>query len=580
MKLLRLEVQGFRSFTIPQTLDFTKLRPGLYHLSGRNETEPFLEGNGAGKSSLLEAVCWGLYGRTSRNLKAGSVKSWGSKEKCAVMLDLQTDAGEVSVFRVWQPNTLEVSVNGTAKPLDQKELESLLGLSPEAFLFSIYFAQFTPSFIDLRPAEQMAVYSTVLGLNLWEQAADHAAKHGRELEGQIAQQREKGARLDGEIKSLEALSFDAEEKAWEKGRTERLGEIDTVGEEAEKLLTTAKKEAASAKRGAERCRAFREQMIKSNSSVAIKQSEVARLERDLKALQAKDYKVCPTCGQTVTNEHIKKEVARVKSQHAVALAEQLKLVANHQELQQEYNKLTPEEGKLLDAERSVASLTAQLKSLAEQSEQAEAEKNPYTAKRIETEVKIKTLRDRRVEAEALLQEVEAEQKGAQFWSKGFKELRLSLIEESLLQLVIESNAALVELGLKDWSLGFDVERETKSGSISKGFTVSVQAPHMADPVPWEVWSGGESQRLRVASSLGFAELICSRMGMQPNVELYDEPSTWLSAQGIDDLLRSLQARAERRGKVILLADHRALDFGGFAGVINVIKTKAGSEISL
>ena len=153
-----------------------------------------------------------------------------------------------------------------------------------------------------------------------------------------------------------------------------------------------------------------------------------------------------------------------------------------------------------------------------------------------------------------------------------------LIQESLAQLTLECNEVLFQMGLQDWFVSFDVERETKSGGINKNFTVMVQAPQMKDPVPWEVWSGGESQRLRLAVSMGFANLVSSRLGVQPNVEFWDEPSTWMTESGIQDMLTVLAERAERYRKVILLADHRALDFGGFVGVINIIKDRGGSRI--
>lgn len=54
---------------------------------------------------------------------------------------------------------------------------------------------------------------------------------------------------------------------------------------------------------------------------------------------------------------------------------------------------------------------------------------------------------------------------------------------------------------------------------------------------------------------------------------------WLSETGIQDLLAVLAERAAKQKKIILLADHRALDFGGFSGTITVTKNHLGSTIS-
>lgn len=584
MKINSLAVQGFRSFTAQQELDFTRLRAGLYHLAGRNEVEPTLEGNGAGKSSLLEAVCWGLYGRTSRNLRAGVVKNWGSKEKCAVILNVQTAAGEVGVFRVWNPNTLEVTVNGSApRPVDQRELDALLGVGPEAFLFSIYFAQFAPAFIDLRPAEQMAVYSAVLGLELWASAADAASKRGRDLETTVQQHRERLAVLEGQLIELRAAyeKLGGEERTWLEGMVVREKQLVGVAEEVRKNLKNAEKSRDKATAGAEKFRALRVEVETCARAVALAESETRRLEREVSALSGKErITKCPTCGGPITTAHLKVERKRQEAKLLEARTASDQVLTAHDAKMKEMMKHRDAEVVMLDAEKQVAALSSDLRNAEESLTRLGAEENPYDRKRAEGQERIKTLQERVAKGKAEVERTEAERGAAQFWAKGFKELRLSLIEESLAQLSIEANAALVELGLRDWTLRFDVERETKSGGVSRGFTVAVEAPHVREPVPWEAWSGGESQRLRLATALGFSELICSRMGLQPNVELFDEPSTWLSEAGIHDLLETLATRAQRRGKVVLLADHRALDFGGFSGVLEVVKTAVGSRVSI
>lgn len=581
MKILSLSVQGFRSFVKEQEVNFATMPPGLYHLAGRNEVEPELEGNGAGKSSLLEALCWGLYGRTSRNLRASAVKSWGSKEKCAVILHVQTAAGEVSIFRVWNPNTLEVAVNGgQARPVDQKALDELLGVSPEAFLFSIYFAQFTPAFIDLRPAEQMSVYSAVLGLDLWANAADVASKRGRELEALEQRSREACARLEGQVKELEGLNFEADERAWDKAQRDKVRQVSDEINVLVPKRTAAEAEVARLDKEASASRQARDEEAKLAAELrqAQRNLEAATQEHKKMLASAKQGK-CPLCGSEMSKKHAEVEVARLQT-------EVDKWLDAVEKLQKKHTKAKEQSVGTSDIASAWSSAVSMLERLRASARELESrlgilnrEVNPFKARREENEAKLAKLNTEAEREVASLEKTSASKATAVFWSKGFKELRLSLIEESLAQLSVEANAALVGLGLRAWSLGFDVERETKSGGVSKGFTVAVGAPHVRETVPWEAWSGGESQRLRVAASLGFGELICSRMGLQPNLELWDEPSTWLSEAGIQDLLAALEDRARSKGKVIILADHRALDFGGFRGVIQVVKTAAGSRVS-
>ena len=147
-----------------------------------------------------------------------------------------------------------------------------------------------------------------------------------------------------------------------------------------------------------------------------------------------------------------------------------------------------------------------------------------------------------------------------------------------MQLEVQVNAALMQLGLLDWSMTFAIDSENKSGGTRRGFSVLVNAPHSDGPVPWEAWSGGESQRLRLAGQLGLSSLIMEFSGASCNLEVYDEPSTWLSSKGITDLLDTLSSRAQSLGKSIWVVDHRSLEYGGFTKVLKVVKTVQGSKM--
>lgn len=103
-----------------------------------------------------------------------------------------------------------------------------------------------------------------------------------------------------------------------------------------------------------------------------------------------------------------------------------------------------------------------------------------------------------------------------------------MISEVLTQLELEVNNKLFQLGLQDWKVLFAVEGLTKGGKVKKGFTVTIITPYNLEPVNWNAWSGGESQRLRLAGSLGIADLITSRCPYVPTFEVFDEPSSYLS----------------------------------------------------
>lgn len=588
MRINRLTIQGFRSFAAAQELDLSAMRPGLYHVTGTNEVEPSLEGNGVGKSSLFEAIYWILKGTTSRGLKAGAVQNWNSTERCAGILDLQTAAGTVGVMRSWQPNQLEAEWGGHGpRPTDQDQLDQVVGMPADVMLFAIYFAQFTNSFIDLKAAEQTELFTSVLQLGVWDKAAAAATRDAKEYEGTLQDLREAVARLEGEAQALLSVDHMALADAWEKEQASITRAAQDVVEDAEARVVTSKASLEAATKGAETFRTLRAQELVAAQTLAAQAALVGHLSHEIDALDAearaaKVPPVCRTCGQALpvkkVRQHMRDELI-AKSEELAALneeADQLREV--HAALAKRMTKHAQAERTAGEAQAEFDSALRFRKAAWAQLEQMRRLVNPHAATALQVETRGQALADELDQHAVATAAAQQDLEGALYWIKGFKEVRLALIRDSLAQLEIECNEALFQLGLRDWSMAFHVERENKSGGIANKFGVTVKAPHTEAPVPWEAWSGGESQRLRISASMGFANLVCSRAGLQPNVEFWDEPSQWLSGSGIADLLQVLADRAARLKKVILLADHRSLEFGGFAGTIRLVKDRAGTRI--
>lgn len=200
-----IKLSNFRSFSKPNAVTTIDLRAlsGLVHLSGDN---------GAGKSTIMEALHWCLYGRTSRGVRAGNVKSWRGKGPAYVGVRLERDGRAFDVERRWGPNSLELD----GSPATQEQVEEAVGLREDEFLHSVYRAQFSPSFLDLSPGEQLALYSQVMQLERWERASDRAGKEATRLEAEARELELEQSRRAGRLeeltkRQLPALRADARE---------------------------------------------------------------------------------------------------------------------------------------------------------------------------------------------------------------------------------------------------------------------------------------------------------------------------------------------------------------------------------
>lgn len=594
MKLKQIKAKGFRSYKKEQTLDLSDVPPGFYHVCGAN---------GAGKSTLFDVFHWTLFGETSRGLRASAVNSWGAKKGCETSLVL--DDAEIS--RGWSPNYLRVD----GDEVDQEQLQQALQLTPEVALNTVYFSQFADFFLDLKPPQRMELYSTVLGLDLWEEKSELASKLAKEY-GTTAQALEvEEAKLRERASTLLSVDYRSAIKAWEQDKAERLTKIALQGEAAVarlKILTKEKQAVqqriepalkkaaadneASRKAGEERTAAKAKlDTAKVNERVA--QLKLAEVRRALKAFDGLDVDHCPSCGQQVSAGHMIKHrkallgaievesvAEEVCARDAVKAARQL-IAAEGKWDKADPSKADNELASLRKAlervEDKLAGEQERMDKLIERYKEEQAQPNPF---------ELQKSKDKALAAEATkvadakakeLSDVRYLASAFSFWTKGFKDVRFQVMQESLAQLNVEVNECLHDLGLQGWQLQFDVEHETKKGTVKRGFQCSVMSPSSVEGVPWEAWSGGESQRLRVAAQMGVSNMICSRLGIDPDFEFWDEPSTYLNEEGIKDMLAVLQERAHRYQRRIFLADHRSLDFD-FDGTLYINNTEEGSTI--
>jgi exonuclease SbcC len=185
---LRLEVEGFTAFRDHLELDLSSL--DLFAVTGQT---------GAGKSSLIDAICFALYGRVPR--VANEIKECISLglARMYVALDFQASGGDYRVFREakkqGQPNVrLERCVAGEWQALAHgatevtKRVESIVGLNYDAFTRSVLLPQGQfQEFLSGSPDKRRDVLQSLLRLDVYKRmqarANEIAAAHRQQAEG-------------------------------------------------------------------------------------------------------------------------------------------------------------------------------------------------------------------------------------------------------------------------------------------------------------------------------------------------------------------------------------------------------------
>ena len=246
---LDLYISGFLSYRDPVELDFSGF--DLACIAGSN---------GAGKSSLLDAITWALFGQArKRDDSLINTQSQVAEIRLAFAYEGNTyrvqrikprEKTTLLEFHILQqPSDHQTSGDGqpqTWKPLTERTLretelriQQTLRLDYETFVNASFFLQGkADQFTQQRPGDRKRILSSILGLEVWETYRQRAFERRRQVEAEIAS-------LDGRLKEINA------ELAQEGARKKRLkslqADLDRLSEERqaqEKALETVRQAAA------------------------------------------------------------------------------------------------------------------------------------------------------------------------------------------------------------------------------------------------------------------------------------------------------------------------------------------------
>jgi DNA repair exonuclease SbcCD ATPase subunit len=131
--------------------------------------------NGAGKSTILDALCFGLFGKPFRKINKPQLLNSINQQGCVVEIEFAIGQKNYKVIRGIKPNVFEVYLGD--KLLDQdakaKDYQEFL----EKFILKINFKSFTQvvilgsasfvPFMQLTPADRRAIIEDLLDINIF-----------------------------------------------------------------------------------------------------------------------------------------------------------------------------------------------------------------------------------------------------------------------------------------------------------------------------------------------------------------------------------------------------------------------------
>ena len=550
--------------------------------------------NAAGKTTLLAALVFCLYGQTPEDVKADEVIRTG-QSSCKVSISGTNGSDSFVITRTRGPAGLTLESNG--KDISgpsiretQGKIESYLGLDYKSFISTVLFPQGAKGLASLPQAEQREILGRILDLERFDEAFSRIKSHRESLYTKQADLQAQQARIqiaiESELRHLNQLengqkSFKEQQEIRLRNLRIELANLvfPEIPDGIQKLIKTLDSEDpihANQRLSAEYAifeRSHQTQLTK----LAGAKSRYQTLLETLREPQDHVKQDCSECGQALPEKARASLVERHRAQLIDYLAkkedysERLKLI-DQEEVQIKVQRATADldfgkrreeiEAKvrrLTDLRNKLQQFKAvDLRKQSIESSIEDEESRCWTGSTAikETKATIAKLEKQLPEIADEHKKVTEELEYADFWHEGFGStgLRHFFLASITPYLSDRANYYLGELTSGTGKVSITTQRQTKKGHLSDELTIEAE---LGGGTSYKAKSGGEKRRIDVALLFALAELMASRARVNTNVLFLDEILDNLDHEGVTAVLVLLKAELAKHKESIFLISHNS-----------------------
>lgn len=531
-----------------------EFKSGVTLISGENLDDGNSEG--CGKSSIPNALCWGLYGQLPKDVNIDDVIKTGEKG-CFVTIVLKN--GWI-IQRSRKPNDLciiesgggwaeRAEIRGKDVKETQKMINDLIDMSFDTFCQSVYFAQnYNNKFITANQEEKAKILSELQDLSIF----DRASKKANDL---LKQAKVDLSILDTDQKSKQYLkkvhtdSFNTFCQLSDDFGADKLKQLDDIIDRSSILSKKILQIQSEIKE------------ITGLESIPQKVKELEEVEKYLDECNRKLYlieqleaqkqqaitnKSCPTCGQDLKNSGCED----------IKIPDNTDLLQQKFTLEKQFADINNERISLMEKQNHNDKLKERLTGTIEQRNQLgkevsriESMNNPYLDKISEYHGKMESLEANISVNQEKIQQKTKEIQYLEFLKPGFKEIKSHVFQGLLTELNNKANRYLKDL--------FDITAIIKFDNVSdEGEVSKIQTKVIlgGSERSLGMLSGGQFRRVQLAVDFALSDIVANRSDKPINIRILDESLKDLSEPSCAKVIEILQ----KMGGSTILIEHNSI----------------------
>jgi DNA repair exonuclease SbcCD ATPase subunit len=528
--------------------------------------------NGVGKTAMLNAISYALYGSALTNIKKDNLINKINNKNMLVTLSFEKDGNTYRIERGRKPTVLKFFVNEESQVLaddaqgdmreTQKDLHHLFGMSHDMFKHIVALNTYTEPFLSMRANDQREIIEQLLGITLLSEKAETLKEQVRQTKDTIYQET---ANIEAAKKSNERIQQSINtlllrQKAWysqQETDLEKLAraivEMESVDIEAEVANHSLLKEYLEQ-------RATIASLNKEKATLESASSQATKTrDKYVREINALDNKKCHACEQEL-HDHKHTELLNTAEQHLLEAQKYFDKVSS------DYNKICNELANITvietrpdtyyDTLEQALKHQTNFRSLEQQLEVKAVDTDPY-------QEQIDEMRN------AALQEIS--------WDKINEANALKDHQEFLLKLLTNKDS-FIRKKIIDQNLAYLNNRLTyyldKMGlphNVVFQNDLTVEITQLGQDLDFDNLSRGERNRLILGMSWAFRD-VWESLYQGINLLFVDELiDNGLDANGIESALTVLKGMARERHKNVFLISHKEELIGRVNNVLRVVK---------
>lgn len=542
--------------------------------------------NGVGKSAVLNALSYALYGNALTNIKKDNLINKTNLRSMLVTLTFSVNGTQYTVERGRKPNVFKFTERNQQNPEDVKVVDEsqgegrhtqeniirLVGMSHDMFKHILALNTYVEPFLSLRAGDQRTLIEQLLGITKLSEKAERLKEDMKLVKDQIKEEEIKIAavvdcnkRIEQSIKSLAVKS-----DAWEAAKAKKVADLQSsiihmmeVDIQAEIAAHTAKKEIREL---STEYKALSRELRSISNEVMATTNTLTKVESIIKTTVEKR---CPTCNSIMdshTHQKVHADYEQQRQNLATTLAAQQQQMHQSQSLADAVSSMIPPDPVTFYANVEDAyNHKSTLDTLGNNLSDTMASENPFVDH-------MKSLKDDGIQEpdftkmNVLSKHYDHQEFLLKLLTNKDSFIRKKIIDQNLTYLNSRLSHYLSEIGLPH-SVTFMSDLEVEIQLYGKDFD-------------FDNLSRGERTRLILSLSWAFRDVFES-MNTKINLMFVDELiDSGLDTSGVEASLGILKKMSIEGGKSVFLISHREELIGRVTNVLKVVKEKGFTTLCM